>query len=217
MKKVINAEWSFEENLINKVYNSIFDLQVRDPNDNTKARNFLNEQRDLKVIEINEPNPGYHTPILNISLRPVNLTTNDDFKLFPAAYISIDSTVNSAFDAIELKDSGERYFVRLEFALNSNFGPPSRDSSEKPAGLTLQTALLMSDLRKLLSRNRFVNFNLGEGVYLRDAGIINSFFDERVRNSNNELYIVQFMVAFSYPDAENIENNEVQNGISTIN
>ena len=61
----------------------------------------------------------------------------------------------------------------------------------------------MKDLRGLLSRTKFVNIAVSENAYIRDATIVRSMFDERVRNTDNEIYIVIFMISFSYTDTKN--------------
>lgn len=193
---------NLEEDLINLVFNRVYELQLKEGSTDN-PRQFAGGRNTVKV---NSPNDGFNTPILNISLRPINLLNDDDFGLIPSAFISLDSTLSSPPDAVAIDQSGERLFVRLEFSLNSDYGAPKTSVPENPNApedLTTQTARLMKDLRGLLSRTKFVNIAVSENVYIRDARIVRSMFDERVRNTDNEIYIIIFMISFSYTDTTN--------------
>ena len=201
-KRVIDTSSDvFEENVTNLVFNRLHSLYV--------PLNLEQEIGDTGEVsprpKVTKPNDGFNMPLLNIELRPVDLTTDTDFGWTPSVHIASDSTIRSDQDRLSLSDSAMRLFIRMEFALSTTTGPPKKDFPDEPEDLTTQSNRLMADCRKVLSRNNFVNKNVGivnnNRVYVRDAGIIRSFFDERVRNTKDDLYTVIFMAAVSYHDA----------------
>ena len=203
-KRVIDISSNkFEGNLINLVFNRLHEMYV--PLDlEPEIRDRKNAPTRLKVTK---PNTGYLTPLLNIELRPINLTTDTDYGWTPTVYLSTDSRIRSDQDQLAISSSAMRIFVRMEFALSCETGPPKEAEPTKPEDLTTQSTNLMADLREILSRQYFVGKCIGTGndgvkPYVSDAGIVRDFFDPRVRNTKDDLYVVQFMAAYSYQDAQ---------------
>ena len=206
MKRLL-GEGVLEIDLVNMVYNRLYDLQLKEPGTDNPLQLLTEENNYQNQVLVHKPNKDFCTPILNIELRPINLTSTDDFGLVPSVFISYDSTVSSPPDELAIDSSAQRVFFRLEFVLKSGYGAPiTIEPGPEPniaADLTIQTAWLMRDLRKQLSRKNFHGRSISENAYIADARIIRSMFDQRVRNTDNEIYIVLFMIAYSYPDGNN--------------
>ena len=168
------------------------------------------------------PNPGYVFPLRLCALYPLRPDALERERAFPACFISYDGGRKDVTQQNLIQNIVEVIGVRLEIAINADYGAPDLSRDNGVTELSEQVGDAIYDIERLVNYNSFQQWlaqpvSVGDSqdpniddpaaltrfrqqaVIVQDVMLMEWGFDEFYRGTANEVIIAIVQFFMSYP------------------
>ena len=173
-------------------------------------------------VKVTDPNTGYIFPLRLCELYPLRPDVLEREKAFPACFISYDGGRKDVTERTLVQNIVEVVGVRLEIAINADYGAPDPIRHNGVVELSEQVGDAIYDIERLVNYNSFQQWlaqpvSVGDNqdpniddpaaltrfrqqaVIVQDVMLTEWGFDEFYRGTANEVIIAIVQFFMSYP------------------